>query len=104
MGKYHLVLTIDEFTNIYIRLKNGAINDDFLNMWRSIVHHVGFVNIVIGQDFLPKFWTDDDITNLNAGSSVNGLGTASFKKLSYLSRESAEEMIQKPILLPNGES
>lgn len=102
--KFRFVLFVDEFTEIYVKLKQGLVSESFLNFWRAFIQETGFVNIVVGQDFMPQFWQDKDITKLNGGGSTNGLGTASFKKLSYLSHKGARKLIEDPLRLPNGES
>lgn len=101
---YPVVLMADEFTQIYIHMKNHAINEDFLNLWRAMIQDNGFVNIIVGQDFMDKFVTDKEVTSQNFGGSVNGLGTANRKRLSYLSGDAARKMIEDPIRFKNGES
>ena len=99
-----VVLLLDEFTQIYNLLLNGAIPETFLNFWRAFIQETGFINIIVGQDFMPKLWTDSRITKLNAGGSVNGLGTVHARRLSYLKPKEARKLIEQPILLPNGKS
>lgn len=83
-------------------MKKHVIQEDFLNRWRALVQDNGFVNIVVGQDFMDKFTTDEDITSQNFGGAVNGLGTMNKKRLSYLEQESAREMIEEPVKFPDG--
>lgn len=94
--KYPIVVMIDEFTQVYIHLKNKCINEDFLNSWRAIVQVNQFINVLIGQDFMPQFFSDPEIQALNGGGAVNGLGTVAMYELTYLDRKSAEKMIVEP--------
>lgn len=100
--EYYVVLMVDEFTKVYIHMKKHAIQEDFLNRWRALIQDNGFVNIVVGQDFMDKFTTDEDITSQNFGGAVNGLGTMNKKRLSYLEQEAAREMIEEPVKFPDG--
>ncbi len=103
-GGSPIVLMVDEFTQAYIHMKSHMIHDDFLNRWRVMVQESRFVNIVVGQDFMDQFITDEEITSQNFGGAVNGLGTMGRKRLSYLDFESAREMIEKPIPFQDGTS
>lgn len=99
-----VILMIDEFTQVYIHMKQRAIGEDFLNRWRALIQDNGFVNIVVGQDFMDKFTTDEDVTSQNFGGAINGLGTMNKKRLSYLEQTAAREMIEDPVRFVNGES
>ena len=101
---YDIVLMVDEFTQVYTHMKEHKINEDFLNRWRAIVEDNGFVNIVVGQDFMDKFTTDNEVGGQNFGAARNGLATMKKISLSYLDEQSAEKMITTPVLLPNGMS
>lgn len=102
--QYPIVLMVDEFTQAYVLMKKGQLSGDFLNRWRAMVQSNAFVNVVVGQDFMEKFTTDEAITRLNYGGAVNGLGTMGRKRLSYLDFESAREMMVEPIRKPDGTS
>ncbi|MCI8564848.1 MAG: hypothetical protein HFI39_00770 [Lachnospiraceae bacterium] len=102
--RYTILLMVDEFTQIYIHMKRHAVSEDFLNRWRAMIQTNGFVNIVVGQDFMDKFTMDEDIATQNFGGAVNGLGTMGRKRLSYLGGEAARKMIETPILLADGSS
>lgn len=102
--RYTILLMVDEFTQVYIHMKRHRVNEDFLNRWRAMIHDNGFVNIVVGQDFMDKFTMDEDITSQNLGGAVNGLGTMGRKRLSYLGEEAARKMIETPILFSDGSS
>ena len=103
-AEHPIVLMIDEFTQVYIHMKQHAIGEDFLNRWRALIQDNGFVNIVVGQDFMDKFTTDEEVTSQNFGGAVNGLGTMNKKRLSYLEQPDAREMIENPIRFSNGKS
>lgn len=102
--RYAILLMVDEFTQIYIHMKRREVSEDFLNRWRATIQDNGFVNIVVGQDFMDKFTMDEDITSQNFGGAVNGLGTMGRKRLSYLGEEAARKMIEMPILFADGSS
>lgn len=99
-----IILMVDEFTQAYVHMKQHKISEDFLNRWRAMIQENGFVNVVVGQDFMDKFTTDEDITSQNFGGAVNGLGTMGRKRLSYLGKEAAQKMIEDPIRFSDGTS
>lgn len=103
-ARYPIVLMVDEFTMAYILMKSGKLSGDFLNRWRAMIQSNEFINVVVGQDFMEKFTTDESITRLNHGGAVNGLGTMGRKRLSYLDFESARKMMVDPIRKPDGSS
>lgn len=103
-GRYTILLMVDEFTQIYIHMKQHKINEDFLNRWRAMIHDNGFANIIVGQDFMDKFTTDEEITAQNLGGAVNGLGTMGRKRLTYLDKKAAREMIERPVRFSDGSS
>ncbi|MBO5146168.1 MAG: hypothetical protein J6C19_11655 [Lachnospiraceae bacterium] len=102
--RYPIVLMVDEFTQAYINMKSHMVGEDFLNRWRVMIQEAHFVNIIVGQDFMDQFTSDEEITSQNFGGAVNGLGTMGRKRLSYLDFASAREMIEKPIPFQNGSS
>lgn len=101
--KYFIVLMVDEFTQAYLHMKKRVISGDFLNRWRAMVQQNSFVNIIVGQDFMDRFTTDEDVAGQNFGGAVNGLGTTNKKRLTYLSYEGSRRMIVEP-LTENGKS
>ncbi len=103
-GQYTVLLMVDEFTQIYIHMKRHKINEDFLNRWRAMIHDNGFANIIVGQDFMDKFTTDEEITSQNLGGAVNGLGTMGRKRLTYLDKNAARDMIETPVRFSDGSS
>lgn len=102
--RYTIFLMVDEFTQIYVHMKQHRISEDFLNRWRAMVQENGFVNVVVGQDFMDKLTTDEDITSQNLGGAVNGLGTMGRKRLSYLGEDEARRMIEEPVCFSDGKS
>ena len=103
-GQYTVLLMVDEFTQIYIHMKRHKINEDFLNRWRAMINDNGFANIIVGQDFMDKFTTDEEITSQNLGGAVNGLGTMGRKRLTYLDKNAARDMIETPVRFSDGSS
>ena len=102
--RYPIILMVDEFTQIYIHMKKRRVSEDFLNRWRAMIQENAFVNIIVGQDFMDKFTTDEEVANQNYGGAVNGLGTLGKKRLSYLAKEDAKHMIEDPIRYSDGSS
>lgn len=102
--RYQIVLMVDEFTQVYIHMKNHSISETFLNSWRAMIQTNHFVNIIVGQDFMDQFTTDEEITNQNFGGAVNGLGTMGRKRLTYLDEPGARKMIEKPLAFSDGSS
>jgi TolA-binding protein len=82
-----LVLLIDEFTYIYTAIQKKQLSDQFMKTWKSFSEKGYFNSVLIGQDIMPKF------------KSVypNEFGVTEDKRLSYLKKSDAIELIEKPI-------
>ena len=98
-GEYPIVIMVDEFTQVYVNLKENKIDKNFLHHWRALVTEIKCSCVLVGQDFMEKFYEDPTIAN-----STNGLATTSMHAIGYLSREDAYRMMEKPILRQDGSS
>mgnify|MGYP002509439115 CR=1 FL=1 len=90
---YNVIMLLDEFTNIYIRLCNNRENlrgpkmdDDFMLYWKAIVNDFGLVCIVVGQDFMKDF----------VNAYPNPFGAVDYQQVTYLPDDEARRMIVAP--------
>ncbi|WP_037355212.1 hypothetical protein [Selenomonas sp. FC4001] len=95
--EYPIVIMVDEFTQVYVNLKEKKIKSDFVNQWRALVTESKFANVLVGQDFMPKFFED-----ISIAQAVNGLAITSMYEIGYLDRNEAYKMMEKPIVMENG--
>jgi hypothetical protein len=82
-----LVLLIDEFTYIYTAIQKKQLSDQFMKTWKSFSEKGYFNSVLIGQDIMPKF----------KSAYPNEFGVTEDKRLSYLKKSDAIELIEKPI-------
>ena len=90
-----LLLMIDEFTQIYNYIKEEhAFTENFMDKWKAMSEQNLFKSALIGQDNMPEF----------IRAYPNQFQVTEPVRVSYLEREYAVELINKPILLDNGKS
>jgi hypothetical protein len=82
-----LVLLIDEFTYIYTAIQKKQLSDQFMKTWKSFSEKGYFNSVLIGQDIMPKF----------KSAYPNEFGVTEDKRLSYLKKGDAIELIERPI-------
>jgi hypothetical protein len=82
-----LVLLIDEFTYIYTAIQKKQLSDQFMKTWKSFSEKGYFNSVLIGQDIMPKF----------KSAYPNEFGVTEDKRLSYLKKSDAIELIERPI-------
>jgi len=82
-----LVLLIDEFTYIYTAIKKEHLSEQFMKTWKSFLEKGFFNSVLIGQDIMPKF----------KAAYPNEFGVTEDKRLSYLKKNDAIALIEKPI-------
>jgi hypothetical protein len=82
-----LVLLIDEFTYIYTAIQKKQLSDQFMKTWKGFSEKGIFNSVLIGQDIMPKF----------KSAYPNEFGVTEDKRLSYLKKSDAIELIEKPI-------
>ncbi len=82
-----LILLLDEFTYIYTAIQKKVLSDDFMKTWKSFLEKGFFTSVLVGQDIMPKF----------TESYPNEFGVTEPKRLSYLDKEDAISLIEKPI-------
>lgn len=97
-AKYNLVVMIDEFTYMYTGIRKGEISDTIMKQWKAITQNpqTQFSVILVGQDVIPTFKKED--------YARNAFGVIQDIRLTYLQDAPARELIEKPILLPSGQS
>lgn len=95
---YHIVLMIDEFTYIYDWIRQGTMTDRIMKFWKAFMQTHNVFAIIIGQDHMMQFMADQRFTN--------DFGIMEPMKVSYLSKDDAQRLMDEPILYVNesGES
>ena len=91
-----LLLMIDEFTLVYKYIKdsNHDIGENFMDIWKEMSERNMFKSALIGQDNMPEFIDE----------YPNQFQVTDLRRVSYLERQYAKDLIVKPILLSNGKS
>jgi tetratricopeptide (TPR) repeat protein len=82
-----LLLLIDEFTYLYSATLRNNLDPEFMKTWKAMLEKGLFSAIVIGQDIMPKF----------KAKFPNEFGVFEDIRLTYLKKEDAEKLIEKPI-------
>ena len=82
-----LVILIDEFTYVYSSIEKGEMSSNFMKTWKAFIEKNHFSAVLIGQDVAPKF----------KQKYPNEFGVTEDKRLTYLSEEDAEKLIEEPI-------
>ncbi len=82
-----LLLLIDEFTYLYSATLRKNLDPEFMKTWKAMLEKGLFSAIVIGQDIMPKF----------KSKFPNEFGVFEDRRLTYLKKEDAEKLIEKPI-------
>ncbi len=86
-----IILMIDEFTHIYDLIKQNKMTDQFMRFWKAFINNNGIFAIVIAQDHMMSIVNDLRFTN--------SLATTDIRKVTYLEKEYAKELMYKPIIL-----
>ena len=87
--KYSVILMIDEFTYIYDWIRQGKMTDRIMKFWKAFLQNNGIFAVIIGQDHMMKFVRDPNFSN--------DFGTTEPKKITYLSKENAQKLMDEPI-------
>lgn len=87
--KYNLILMIDEFTYIYDWIRQGKMTDRIMKFWKAFLQNNGITAVIIGQDHMMKFVNDSNFSN--------DFGTTDLRKITYLSKEDAQKLMDEPI-------
>lgn len=86
---YHIVLMIDEFTYIYDWIRQGTMTDRIMKFWKGFMQTHNVFAIIIGQDHMMQFMADQRFTN--------DFGIMEPMKVSYLSKDDAQRLMDEPI-------
>lgn len=94
-----IILILDEFTKLFKGIRDEKISYDILNRWKVLQEdsETCFSTVFVGHDVVPILINNDPRIG-NATSIIEKT------QLTYLDKDSARELIIKPIMLPNGES
>ena len=84
-----IVLLIDEFTYIYDDICAGLVQPTFMRSWKALLQKGLFQAVLIGQDTMPAFMN----------RFPNEFGSVTPERISYLSKDEAEDLAEKPISL-----
>jgi len=90
---YRIVLMIDEFTYIYDWIRQGTMTDRIMKFWKGFMQTHNVFAIIIGQDHMMQFMADQRFTN--------DFGIVEPMKVSYLSKDDAQRLMDEPILYIN---
>ena len=93
MGKMLLLVT-DEFSEVNTAIKAGRMPADFMQTWKALLENYGLFAVCFGQDDTPLF----------ARMNQNAFARMDQKKVTYLAKDPAKELMDSPIALkrPDG--
>ena len=89
-----LVLLIDEFTELSARIDEGHIDRNIMKYLKSLIEQGFFSCVICGIDTMPQVLS----------KYANELAVSDPRTVGYLSHEAARQLIEEPIMLPNGQS
>lgn len=94
----NLVVMIDEFTYMYTAIKREQVSDSIMKQWKAVTQNerAQFSVVLVGQDVVPSFKKE--------GYARNAFGVIKDIRLTYLAKEPARDLIEKPILDKDGSS
>ena len=88
--QYRIILMIDEFTYIYDWIRQGTMTDRIMKFWKAFMQTHNVFAVIIGQDHMMQFMSDQRFTN--------DFGIMELLKVSYLSKDDAQQLMDEPIL------
>lgn len=93
MGKMLLLIT-DEFSEVNTAIKDKRMPADFMQTWKALLENYGLFAVCFGQDDTPLF----------ARMNQNAFARMDQKKVTYLAKGPAKELMDSPIALkrPDG--
>lgn len=96
--KKKIILILDEFTKLFQYIRSEKISNEILYRWKGLQenYETCFSTIFVGHDVIPALF--DQASIRNATSIIEKI------QLTYLDRDSARDLIERPIKLPSGES
>ena len=83
----HIVLLIDEFTEIFKAIRNERIPREFMKAWKAIIEKGYFSSVLVGQDIMPAF----------KAAFPNEFGVTEDIRVTYLDEAAARALVQRPI-------
>ena len=83
----HIVLLIDEFTEIFKAIRNERIPREFMKAWKAIIEKGYFSSVLVGQDIMPAF----------KAAFPNEFGVTEDMRVTYLDEAAARALAQRPI-------
>ena len=84
---FHIVLLIDEFTEIFKAIRNERIPREFMKAWKAIIEKGYFSSVLVGQDIMPAF----------KAAFPNEFGVTEDIRVTYLDEAAARALVQRPI-------
>lgn len=84
---FHIVLLIDEFTEIFKAIRNERIPREFMKAWKAIIEKGYFSSVLVGQDIMPAF----------KAAFPNEFGVTEDIRVTYLDEAAARALVQEPI-------
>ena len=83
----HIVLLIDEFTEIFKAIRSERISREFMKAWKAIIEKGYFSSVLVGQDIMPAF----------KAAFPNEFGVTEDIRVTYLDEDAARALVQEPI-------
>ena len=83
----HIVLLIDEFTEVFKAIRNERIPREFMKAWKAIIEKGYFSSVLVGQDIMPAF----------KAAFPNEFGVTEDIRVTYLDEAAARALVQEPI-------
>ena len=83
----HVVLLVDEFTDILKEIRKQRIPREFMKAWKAIVEKGYFSSVLVGQDIMPAFKNE----------FPNEFGVTEDVRVTYLDETAATTLVQIPI-------
>ena len=83
----HIVLLIDEFTEIFKAIRNERIPREFMKAWKAVIEKGYFSSVLVGQDIMPAF----------KAAFPNEFGVTEDIRVTYLDEAAARALVQEPI-------
>ncbi|MDE0460628.1 MAG: AAA family ATPase [Chromatiales bacterium] len=83
----HIVLLIDEFTEIFKAIRNERIPREFMKAWKATIEKGYFSSVLVGQDIMPAF----------KAAFPNEFGVTEDIRVTYLDEAAARALVQRPI-------
>ncbi len=83
----HIVLLIDEFTEVFKAIRSERVPREFMKAWKAIIEKGYFSSVLVGQDIMPAFKAE----------FPNEFGVTEEFRVTYLDEAAARALVREPI-------